>query len=75
MRDHDAGLKLALLLPVYNDWECLRALLQQIDSNLAGRSQPIHVLVMDDCSTQMAPKILFDEPFRHIQQIDLLRLR
>lgn len=70
-----AGLKLALLLPVYNDWECAARLLKETDASLTQAAGSIHVLLVDDCSSQALPDKLLEIEFRRISCIEHLRLR
>lgn len=67
--------KLILLLPTYNDWECLTILLARVDQCLANQAGSVHVLIVDDGSDRPAPEDLFPNQLHHIARVDCLRLR
>ena len=67
--------KLILLLPTYNDWECLPILLARVDQSLANQNGSVHVLIIDDGSGQPIPKELVPNQLDRIARIDCLRLR
>ncbi len=70
-----ASLKLVILMPVYNDWDAAGALLEQIDSSLAGHNVRPHILLIDDGSATPVPDHLARKPLPLISAIDVLRLR
>ncbi len=64
-----------LLIPVYNDWESVRLLLPKIDEELAAYPTAVHVVLIDDASTQPAPEDTVEWRFQHIFRVDVLHLR
>jgi len=70
-----ASLKLVILMPVYNDWDAAGALLERIDSTLAGHNVHPHILLIDDGSATPVPDNLARKPLPLISAIDVLRLR
>lgn len=70
-----APLKLMILLPIYNDWECLPILLERVGQCLAGQAESVQVLLVDDCSDQPPPANLFNGNLPHISRVDCLRMR
>lgn len=68
-------MNLVILLPIYNDWDCLHILLGQLDQNLAENADSVQVLIVDDGSDLPAPKLRVNVPIRHISRVDCLRLR
>ena len=73
---HDAAVpKLALVVPVYNDWECVSLLLKEIDARLAEVTGPIRVLLVDDCSSDAVPDQLCRGAYQQIVSVEHLRLR
>lgn len=70
-----ADAEITVLLPVFNDWAALRKLLGPLDAVLAEHNLPVHVLVVDDGSTQPVPAgPLVDQP-RAITVVEVLHLR
>ncbi|MGE3805100.1 MAG: glycosyl transferase [Gemmataceae bacterium] len=57
MTDSPSTSPIVILIPVFNDWEATRLLLGKLDHELAAARlpMPIHVLLVDDASTQAAP--------------------
>ena len=75
MNPNATSLKLIVLLPIYNDWECLPILLQRLGECLAQPAVSIQVLVVDDCSDRPAPANLLAAKLPRIDRVDCLRLR
>jgi hypothetical protein len=68
-------LKLVLLMPVYNDWQCVRLQLAKLNEILALASLPGSVLLVDDGSSLSPPEPLLDFPLGAIETVECLRLR
>lgn len=67
-----------VLVPVFNDWESVRLLLPQLEHALAGARHPVHVLLVDDGSTDLVEYELLTEVcsrLDHIQRVEILELR
>lgn len=47
--------QLAILIPVFNDWESVGLLLPKIDAAVAELDWEVRVLIVDDASTERAP--------------------
>jgi polyisoprenyl-phosphate glycosyltransferase len=62
-----------ILVPVYNDWQSLRLLLDRLDGVLSGIGIHADVLVVDDGSPQAAPDL--SDSRRAIDNIRILALR
>jgi len=75
---HDAGAalrSLAILIPVFDDWECAARLLPLIDAELSGTAADVHVILIDDGSATPAPEDLVRAPLQSISGVRVLRLR
>lgn len=77
--DGSRGISLAVLMPVYNDWDCIGTLLSRLDRSLAAKGLSAHVLLVDDNSSQPGEFCVPGQDgqvgFVSIQRIEILRLR
>jgi hypothetical protein len=64
-----------LLIPVFNDWESLNALLRDLDAVLAAHEISASVLIVDDCSHLPAPAGFPSTSLSAITSGDIVRLR
>ena len=64
------NLKLHILLPTYNDWECLELLIQRILNVLGGKIDNLSIYVVNDCSTFTPPLEKYSR-FHNVHMIDL----
>lgn len=68
--------KLLILIPIFNDWEAVRQLLERLDQVLCLPDLRPQVLIVDDAST-----VPFDEsnfalpPFKNIDDVAVIELR
>ncbi len=68
--------RLAIVTPVYNDWESLHELARRLDA-MAGRERDaaFDVIAVDDGSTAPLPDaFLADAGLAHLGRVDVLRL-
>jgi hypothetical protein len=68
-------LPLTILVPVFNDWQAARFLLEQIDSVFVHHGLTGQIVFIDDGSLERAPEQLPATPPRNIQQIQSVELR
>ena len=45
-------MKIKILIPIYNDWQSVFKLLENIDSEIAGLDAEVSVLIVNDASTR-----------------------
>jgi glycosyltransferase involved in cell wall biosynthesis len=69
------GFRLLILLPVMDDWSSAALLIQKIDDILEAETIKSSILIVDDGSTQPFSHELFSKPLRHIESLEILRLR
>lgn len=70
------GERLAIVMPVYNDWEAFGELVRRLDA-MAGaeRETAFDVIAVDDGSTEpLQEALLADAPLAHLARVDVLRL-
>ena len=66
---------LAVLIPVYNDWEALVQVVDSLDRSLATTDWQLKIVIVDDGSDQADPPREFYSSRHSILSIDVLRLR
>ena len=66
---------LLILLPMFNDWNAAGKLLPLIDRTLVQSALRAGVIVVDDGSTEPAPRGFAAGPFHALAPVDVLRLR
>ncbi len=49
---------LSIVVPVYNEEECLPMLVKELDDALADYAHPWEVILVDDCSTDRTPELI-----------------
>mgnify|MGYP001307736519 FL=1 len=58
MYDWSKVKRFTILIPIYNDWESLKKLLNNIDENIKDiQNAKFNCIVVNDCSTIKTPKI------------------
>jgi polyisoprenyl-phosphate glycosyltransferase len=68
-------LKLVVLMPVYDDWQPARALIEQLNGVLVASAVSASILLVDDASLTPPPVPLLDGQAKNVQSIERLRLR
>ncbi len=51
--------KVKILIPIYNDWQSVFKLLENIDSQITGLDAEVSALIINDASTELKPEINF----------------
>src|SRR5215510_8650266 len=57
-RPENFVMKIAILIPVYNDWASLSKLLARLNEVLRGRAEQFYLLLVDDASDDPPPSSL-----------------
>lgn len=65
---------ICILIPVYNDWQSLLTLLSEIDRVMMNSKHAINIMVIDDGSPMPIPTSYNNLVFKHIQDIEIVRL-
>ena len=66
-------MKFKILIPVYNDWQSVTELLDNIDYNLSGIDIEISVIIVNDASNHDRKEE--DKTFENIHSIKILNMR
>ncbi len=67
--------RIAVLIPVYNDWAAAARLLMDLDGALQGLPDEIRVLLIDDGSVESPEPSSFSGPYEQIATLRMLHLR
>jgi len=74
MKEDSELFKLVVVLPVYDDWDSAKIVVERIDAALSDVSIKLQILLVDDGSSDRFPED-FLGPVSSITKIDLLSLR
>ena len=66
-------MKLKILIPVYNDWQSVTELLDNIDHNLSGLDHEFSVIIVNDASNHDRKEE--DKTFEKIHSIKILNMK
>ena len=66
-------MKFKILIPVYNDWQSVSELLNNIDQALSGIDQEISVIIVNDASNHERKEE--DKPLKNIHSIKILNMK
>ena len=56
-------MKIKILIPIYNDWQSVFKLLQNIDFEIVDLQDEVSILIVNDGSIEKRPEINFSNPF------------
>ena len=70
----DSEMRLVVAIPVFNDWDALRLLLQELDDALAASGMRAGVIVIDDGSKSHPPDDLVRDTPRALLDVEILQL-
>jgi glycosyltransferase involved in cell wall biosynthesis len=74
MRKHISPTDVTVLIPIYNDWDSLRILLREFEHALALEYR-LHLVLIDDSSTQPMPDDLIDYGLSVVASATYLQLK
>jgi polyisoprenyl-phosphate glycosyltransferase len=74
MRDNTNRMTATVLIPIYNDWDSVRMLMRELDATLSSSCR-LHLVLVDDMSTQPMPDDLVDEGLSVFASATCLRLK
>ena len=66
-------MKIKILVPIYNDWQSVSKLLDEIDNNISDLDHEISVIIVNDASTHDRQEEQKD--FNNIQSIKILNMK
>ena len=72
---HDASDRLVVLIPVFNDWECVSLLIPRLDAALKDCAADSELVLIDDGSSVPVPDNLVPNHLENLRSVRVLRLR
>ena len=66
-------MKIKILIPIYNDWQSVFKLLENIDSEIARLDAEISVLIVNDASTEPRPETNFN--LNNLKSIQVINMK
>ena len=66
-------MKTKILIPIYNDWQSVFKLLENIDLQLDGRDAEVSVLIINDASTEKKPNNSF--VFKNLKSVQIINMK
>ena len=64
--------KIKILIPIYNDWQSVFKLLENINSEVSALGDDFSVIIINDASSESKPEFLADlENLRSVQTINM----
>ena len=66
-------MKIKILIPIYNDWQSVFKLLENIDSEIAGLDVEASVLIVNDASTEQRPEINFN--LNNLKSVQVINMK
>ena len=67
--------RLAVLIPVFNDWDCVALLIPRLDAALKACASESELVLIDDGSTIPVPENLLRAPLENLRAVRVLHLR
>ena len=65
--------KVKILIPIYNDWQSVFKLLENIDSQIADFEFEVSVLIINDASTELKPEINFN--LNNLKSVQVINMK
>ena len=66
-------MKIKILIPIYNDWQSVFKLLENIDSETKGLEDEASVIIVNDASTEQKPKININ--LNNIKSVQVINMK
>ena len=66
-------MKIKILIPIYNDWQSVFKLLENIDSEITGSDAEFSVLIVNDASTEKRPEINFN--LNNLKSVQVINMK
>jgi hypothetical protein len=75
MKQSSTSTPYLIIMPVYNDWNSVDLLLTEMEAEFDNKNLGVHLLLIDDASTNKIPDGFPSTRHKRIAKIEILRLR
>ena len=65
--------KIKILIPIYNDWQSVFKLLENIDLQIKGLDAAVSILIINDASTESRPEINFN--LNNLKSVQVINMK
>ena len=66
-------MKIKILIPIFNDWQSVFKLLENIDLEITGLEEEISVIIVNDASTEQRPEFNFS--LNNLKSIQVINMK
>ena len=66
-------MKIKILIPIYNDWQSVFKLLENIDSEIAGLNDELSVIIVNDASTEQMPEFVLN--LKNLKSVKVISMK
>jgi len=66
-------MKIKILIPIYNDWQSVFKLLENIDSEIAGLNDELSVIIVNDASTEQMPEFVLN--LKNLKSVNVISMK
>ena len=66
-------MKIKILIPIYNDWQSVFKLLENIDSEIAGLKDELSVIIVNDASTEQKPEFVLN--IKNLKSVKVINMK
>ena len=66
-------MKIKILIPIYNDWQSVFKLLENIDSEITGLNDELSVIIVNDASTEQMPEFVLN--LKNLKSVNVISMK
>ena len=66
-------MKVKILIPIYNDWQSVFKLLENIDNEIAGLQDELSVIIVNDASTEQKPEFVLN--LKNLKSVKIINMK
>ena len=66
-------MKIKILIPIYNDWQTVFKLLENIDFEITGLNDELSVIIVNDASTEQMPEFVLN--LKNLKSVKVISMK